>query len=75
MKRDWIQITSNIAIMIGLGVVIYELNQNYIHARVQLLNDDYINTQTHLYTICGYRRYGSGNQRRKNPRHRKETDG
>lgn len=27
MKRDWLQITSNIAIILGLGIVIYELEQ------------------------------------------------
>ncbi len=27
MKRDWLQITSNVAIIIGLGIVIYELQQ------------------------------------------------
>ena len=53
MKRDWIQITSSVAIVIGLVVVIYELNQNFLNARAQLTHDDYVNIHAHLYTLMG----------------------
>ena len=36
MKRDWIQISTNIAVVIGLIVVIYEVNQTNIHKRAEL---------------------------------------
>ena len=54
-SRDWIQIVSNIAILIGLGLVIYELNQSkqlvvaqmaqgisdrLVNQRLALLGDD-----------------------------------
>ena len=41
MRRDWLQITSNVAIVVGLIVVIFELNQNSHHVRAQLVMDDY----------------------------------
>ena len=53
MKRDWLQITSNLAIIAGLGIVIYELNQTQMHVRSQLLMDDFISRQTLENTIMG----------------------
>jgi hypothetical protein len=43
MNRDWLQICSNLAIVVGLVVVVYELNQNHLHVRAQLVMDDYTN--------------------------------
>ena len=53
MKRDWLQITSNLAIIAGMGIVIYELNQTQMHVRSQLLMDDFISRQTLENTIMG----------------------
>jgi hypothetical protein len=53
VKRDWLQITSNIAIVIGLVIVIYELNQNHLHVRAQLLMDDYTNILSHQISKMG----------------------
>ena len=53
MKRDWIQIISSIAIVVGLVIVVFELNQNSIHQRAQLTHDDYVNLHTHMYTLMG----------------------
>jgi len=53
MKRDWLQITSNLAIIVGLGIVIYELNQTQMHVRSQLLMDDFVSRQTLENIIMG----------------------
>ena len=53
MKRDWLQIGSNVAIVIGLLVVIYELNQNHQHVRAQLLLEDYGNGLAHAGHLLG----------------------
>ncbi len=53
MKRDWLQITSNLAIIVGLVIVIYELNQTQLHVRSQLLMDDFVSRQTLENTIMG----------------------
>ncbi len=37
MFKEWFQIFTNIAVVIGLGAVIYELNQNHLHNRTQLV--------------------------------------
>jgi hypothetical protein len=39
--QNWFQIISNIAIILGLGLVVYELNQSKQLALVQFINDDY----------------------------------
>ena len=41
MKRDWLQILSNVAIIIGLIVVVYELQQSRNIATAQLTSDIY----------------------------------
>ena len=53
MKRDWLQICSNIAIVVGLIVVIYELNQNNHRVRAQLVMDDYANVLSHWSDLMG----------------------
>ena len=39
MKRDWLQIFSNLAIVVGLILVVIELNQNAVGQRAQAYND------------------------------------
>ena len=39
--NNWFQIVSNIAIIVGLGLVVYELNQSKTLAHVQFVNDDF----------------------------------
>ena len=39
--RNWFQIISNVAIIVGLGLVVYELNQSKQLAFVQFMNDDF----------------------------------
>ena len=41
MKRDWLQLLTNIAVVIGIGVLIYELNQTHLHNRSQVIAVDY----------------------------------
>ena len=53
MKRDWLQIISNAAIIVGLAVVIYELNQNRQHARAQMLQGDYAEILAHQHSLMG----------------------
>lgn len=53
MKRDWLQITSTLAIIVGLVIVIYELNQTQMHVRSQLLMDDFVSRQTLENTMMG----------------------
>ncbi len=53
MNRDWLQITSNLAIVVGLVIVIYELNQTQLHVRSQLLMDDFVSRQTLENTVMG----------------------
>ena len=36
MRRDWFQIITNIGVIIGLGLLIFELNQSNTHTRAQL---------------------------------------
>ena len=38
-RRDWFQIISHVAIIVGLGLVIYELNQSKRFAYVQFFNE------------------------------------
>ena len=40
MKRDWLQILSNLAIIVGLVIVIYELNQSRQLAYGQILTEE-----------------------------------
>ena len=53
MKRDWLQIFSNVAIVVGLFILIYELNQSHKQARALLVNDDYVSVREHLHTLMG----------------------
>ncbi len=39
MKRDWLQIFSNFAIIVGLVIVVYEINQSRQLAYGQMLTD------------------------------------
>ena len=39
--NNWFQIISNIAIIFGLSLVVYELNQSKQLALVQFINDDF----------------------------------
>ncbi len=41
MKRDWLQLLTNIAVVIGIGVLIYELNQTHLYNRSQVIAIDY----------------------------------
>ncbi len=41
MKRDWLQIVSNIAIIAGLAIVVYELNQSRDLAFGEMINGEY----------------------------------
>ncbi len=36
MKRDWFQLFTNIALVAGLVVVVYEVNRNNVHKRAEL---------------------------------------
>lgn len=74
MQRDWLQVSSNIAILVGLIIVIYELNQNHVHARSQIINDDYINIETHLYTLVGENPAAAIGMARTNPDKLSEQD-
>lgn len=38
MKRDWLQILSNVAIVVGLVILIYEVNQSRTIAQSQLID-------------------------------------
>jgi len=53
MQRDWLQLVSNTAIIVGLVVVIFELKQSHDIARTQLIRDDYIAIQSHLIALMG----------------------
>jgi hypothetical protein len=53
MKRDWLHILSNVAIVIGLFFLIYELNQSHKQARATLVNDDMASVREHLHTVMG----------------------
>ena len=53
MNRDWLQVVSNVAIVIGLGVVIYELDQNHQHVRAELVFEDYKNNLAHHLALLG----------------------
>ncbi len=53
MKRDWLQISSNIAIVIGLFILVYELDQNHKQTSAQLINEDYVSIRDHLHTLMG----------------------
>ncbi len=39
--QNWFQIISNVAIIFGLGLVVYELNQSKQLASVQFISDDF----------------------------------
>ncbi len=41
MKRDWLQITTNIAVVIGLVLLIFELNQSRNLTRAQIVDATY----------------------------------
>jgi hypothetical protein len=53
VRRDWLQISSNAAIIIGLIVIVYELNQNHHHVRAQLVMDDYSHLLAEISTLMG----------------------
>ena len=41
MKRDWIQLLTNVAVVIGLVLLIYELNQSRNLTRAQVVDQVY----------------------------------
>ena len=41
MKRDWLQITTNIGVVVGLILLIYELNQSRDLTRAQVIDSVY----------------------------------
>jgi hypothetical protein len=53
MKRDWVQIVSNMAIIVGLVVVIFELRQSHTIAEAQLTNEDYGTIRGHYSALMG----------------------
>jgi len=53
MKRDWLQLISNAAIIVGLVVVIFELKQSRDIARTHLIKADYVAIQSRLYALMG----------------------
>ena len=46
--QNWFQIISNIAIVFGLGLVVYELNQSKQLALVQFINEDFDRLAMHV---------------------------
>jgi hypothetical protein len=53
MKRDWLQMVSNLAIIAGLIIVIYELNQSRNLAYGQILASSYATINTRMVTQMG----------------------
>ena len=53
MKYDWPKLLSNIAIIIGLVLVIYELNQSRDLAMFQIQVDDFIAVQNFHNSLLG----------------------
>ena len=50
---NWFQIISNVAIIVGLGLVIYELNQGKRLVLAQLTSDDASSLRERNMTIMG----------------------
>ncbi len=53
MKRDWLQIFSNFAIIVGLVIVVYEINQSRQLAYGQMLTDTYASINDRFMTFMG----------------------
>ena len=53
MKRDWLQIVTNLAIVVGLVALLYELNQNHLHNRTQLVATSFEFWNTRLISQMG----------------------
>jgi len=53
VKNDWSKIITNAAVLVGLALVLYELNQNQGLARSQAQLDDFIAIQAFSNTLMG----------------------
>ena len=53
MKRDWLQIVSNIAIVLGLVVLVYELQQARTLTYAQLISDAVSDTMSSRAPVSG----------------------
>ncbi len=53
MQRDWLQLISNAAIIVGLIVVIFELKQSHDIARTISVRADYDAIQSNLHALMG----------------------
>ena len=53
MKRDWLQIATNIGVIIGLGALVYEINQTDQHALANIAESNYHLTSANLNTQMG----------------------
>ena len=53
MKRDWLNLLSNVAIIIGLLALIYELNQNRQLVRAEVLHAQYGDILAHQFALMG----------------------
>ena len=57
---NWLQVIANFGLLGELILVAMQINQNsdelkqnHLHARAQLIADDYVNLQGHQYTLMG----------------------
>ena len=53
MKRDWLQITTNVAVVLGLILLIYELNQSRDLTRAQVVDSVYGAAVTRNLALLG----------------------
>ena len=53
MKRDWLQIFTNLAVVIGIGILIYEINQNKQLVDAQLSYDTWTMYHGELVAMMG----------------------
>ena len=53
MKKDWAKITTNAIVIVGLLLVIFELNQNHSLTRAQIQMDHYSNLNSHELALLG----------------------
>ena len=53
MNKNWWQIISNTAILVGLVVVIVELDRNRQHVRAELLHADFTDILAHQFALMG----------------------
>ena len=53
MKNSWVPMATNAAVVIGLILVIYELNQSHTQARAQMNMDGYASIINHEIALMG----------------------